>query len=80
MSQLTLDYDQGNSLVRHLDSVSMAKLVRREAAANAGAGGCGVGGMVAVGVRGCRGHRGAPAEGGFHRDTLLAAKPAGLPR
>jgi hypothetical protein len=39
VSQLALDHDQGNSLVSHLDSVSMSKLVRREATANAGAGG-----------------------------------------
>ena len=39
VSQLTLDYDQRNSLVRHLDSVSMAKLVRREAASNTDPGG-----------------------------------------
>ncbi len=38
VSQLTLDHDQRNSLVRHLDSVGIAELVRREAAANAGAG------------------------------------------
>ena len=35
--QLTLDHDQRNSFVRHLDSVSMAELVRRKATSNAGA-------------------------------------------
>jgi hypothetical protein len=39
VSQLALDHDQGNSFVRHLDSVCMAELVQREAASNAGAGG-----------------------------------------
>jgi hypothetical protein len=30
MSKLTLDHDQRNALVRHLDRVSVPKLMRRE--------------------------------------------------
>ena len=39
MSQLTLDHDQRNFLVRHFNGVGMGELMRREAASNAAAGG-----------------------------------------
>jgi hypothetical protein len=39
VSLLTLDHDQRGSLVRHLNSMSVAELMRREAASNPGAGG-----------------------------------------
>ncbi len=36
MSELALDDDEGNSFVRHLDSVSVPELVRREATSHTG--------------------------------------------
>ena len=40
MSQLTLDHDERDALVRHLYSVSVPELVWREATPDAGFSGC----------------------------------------
>ena len=38
MPKLTLDHDQRNALVRHLDRMSMTELVRREPSSHTGSG------------------------------------------
>jgi hypothetical protein len=42
MPKLTLDHDQRDALVRHLDRVRIPELMRREPAAHAGSSSCGV--------------------------------------
>jgi hypothetical protein len=49
VAQLALDDDERDALVRHLDGVGVAELMRREAPANA----CGCGCAAELGAGGC---------------------------